>query len=480
MNDAQWQAMLRAYEDASALLARPPGALHLLGIGGVGMAALAVQLQARGYTVTGCDSQPGRVAAALVARGIPVHTGHSPAHLSGREQAVIRSPAVRDDDPEWLSARMTGIPSLDRGVVLPALLRGRPSVAIAGSHGKTTTTAMLTHIFRATGRPAGFCIGGEIDDHGTVAEYSAEGPLIVEADESDGTLALYEAGQGIITNVEWDHVDYFPDETALRACFQRFASRTRGTVWFCADDPGARFVMTSHPRGRSFGCSSDAQLRAADVREEGLGIVAEVLHDGRALGMLRLQVPGMSNLLDALAALGVALEHGIPFGEAAVALGSFKSVRRRFECVAQGGGRTVISDYAHHPTEIRALMAQVKRLAPRRVLAVYQPHRYSRTAALAKEFPPAFAGVDDLLLAPVYAASERPVPGGRSEDLLPHFGPGTPPVTLVQSLLEAWELIRNKWREGDVLLVIGAGDVEQIAAWAARELGESRAAGPHP
>ena len=472
--------MLRAYEQASGLLAQPPGALHLLGIGGVGMAALAVQLQARGHVVSGCDSQPGRVAAALVARGIPVRTGHDPAHLSGREQFVIRSPAVRDDETEWVAARNAGIPSLDRGVVLPALLRGRPSIAVAGSHGKTTTTAMLTHVFRVTGRPAGYCIGGEIDDHGTVAAYSAEGPLIVEADESDGTLALYEAEQGIITNVEWDHVDYFPDELALRACFQRFAARTRGSVWFCADDAGARAVMAHHSRARSFGCAPDAQLRATGVREEGLGIAADILLEGRALGMLRLRVPGVSNLLDGLAALGVALERGIAFEEAAGALETFQSVRRRFELVAQGRGRRVISDYAHHPTEIRALMAQVKRLAPRRVIAVYQPHRYSRTAALAKDFPPAFAGIDELLLAPVYAASERPVPGGRSEDLLPHFGPDAPPVTLVQSLLEAWELIRNKWREGDVLLVIGAGEVEQIAGWAARDLREPHAAGLHP
>lgn len=475
MNERDWNALEAAYRDACRVLTDPPGPVHLLGIGGVGMAALALHLQARGHVVSGCDVQSTRVTRWLESNGIRVQLGHNPGHLCARTQWVVRSPAVHETEEELTAARAADLPVFTRGVVLPALLRGRASVAVAGSHGKTTTTAMLTQILRATGRPVSYAVGGEVDDAGGVAAVAVQGPLVVEADESDGTLALYEAAFAIITNVELDHVDYFRDEAALHACFRRFAQRTRGPVWYCADDPGAVRVAAGHPHVRSFGCGPGASLRASALREEGLGIAAHISRDGVSLGELALPVPGRTNLLDALGALGVALDMGVPFAEAARALSGFRAVRRRFDVVAHAKGRWVVSDYAHHPTEIRALIAQARRLRGRRLLAVYQPHRYSRTAALGPLFPAAFEGLDELVLVPVYAASEAPVPGGTSADLAARFhGPPAPPILLAQSLLEAWEAIRNKWREGDVLLVIGAGDVDQMAAWAAAELNKPR------
>ena len=471
MNPPRWTELDQAYREACRVLAQPPGPAHLLGIGGVGMAALAVQLQARGHAVSGCDAQESRITRRLASLGIPVATGHDPAHLRGGEQLVVRSPAVRDDEPEWRAALRAGVPAFPRGVVLPVLLRDRSSVAVAGSHGKTTTTAMLAHILRATGRPVAYAIGGEIDEAGGVARADPAAPLVVEADESDGTLALYEAEIAVVTNVELDHVDYFGDEAALDACFRRFVERTRRVVWYGADDPGAVRAAASHPGARGFGFAEDAALRAVDVRPTGPGLTARLLADGRDVGVLALPVPGRTNLLDALGALGAAQELGVPWGEGVQALASFRAVKRRFEIVARAEDRVVISDYAHHPTEIRAVLEQVRGLRARRVIAVFQPHRYTRTAALGAAFPPAFEGVDELVLAPVYAASEDPVPGGTSADLAAHFASaGFARVTLSQSLLEAWDVIRNKWRAGDVLLVVGAGDVECIAAWAAKSL----------
>lgn len=471
MNPPNWQVLQADYAAACRTLAAPPGRTHLLGIGGVGMAALAVQLQGRGYTVSGCDARLNRVTHHLESVGIPVALNHSPVHLTGCEQFMVRSPAVREAEAEVAAARVAGLPIFSRGIMLAALLRGRASVAVAGSHGKTTTTAMLTHILRATGRSVGFAIGGEINDAGVVAGYSSDGPLIVEADESDGTLAVYEAERAIITNVELDHVDFFRTDAELRACFHQFISRTRASAWFCADDAGARAVGNSHTNAHSFGFAEDAELRGTNYRERGLGASVDVQRAGHCLGALSLAIPGRVNLSNALGALGVAMELGIRFEDATAALASFRSVRRRFEIVARARGRTVVSDYAHHPTEIRALLEQVKKLGGERVLVVYQPHRFSRTAALAPLFPPAFAGVNELVLTPVYAASELPLVGGTSADLLPHFASHATPVSLAQSLLEAWEMIRKIWREGDVLLVVGAGDVEKIAEWAAADLG---------
>lgn len=469
MNPPFWSELERAYRAACQTLEDPPGAVHLMGIGGVGMAGLAVLLRARGHAVTGCDVQRSRVTARLQAMGIGVSIGHAPSHLTGSEQMIVRSPAVRDEESEWQAACAAQSKSFSRGVVLAALLRGRSSVAIAGTHGKTTTTAMLTHILRANARPLSFAIGGEIDDSGGVASASTQGPLVVEADESDGTLALYEPTHAVITNVELDHVDFFSSLDALDACFRRFAERTRGTLWYCGDDAGATRAARERPNARAFGFAADCDLRAHSYAAQGIGTRASVFWQGRALGELALPVPGRTNVVDALGAMGAAHALGVEWMDSIRALASFAPVRRRFEMLLRNERATVISDYAHHPTEIRALFAQVRSLAPRRVVAIFQPHRYSRTAALGPDFPSAFDGADRIVLAPVYAASESPVPGGTHRDLAGHFIAQQRPVEIAESLLEAWELIRHNWRTGDVLLVIGAGDVEKIAVWAAEE-----------
>lgn len=474
MADPRLAELRREAVAAREALALAQGDVHLVGIGGVGMAALALQLQARGFRVSGCDVGDSSVTRWLRSRGIEVQQGHDASHLTGREAFVVRSPAVAKEDPEWLRAGALGRRCFIRGVVLPALLAGRTSIAVGGTHGKTTTTAMIVSMLEAAGIHASFCIGGEVGESGVVARVGSAPTLVVEADESDGTLSLYEADYGVITNVEMDHVDFFRDAAELDECFRAFAAQTRVALVYCADDAGASRAARGARRAWGYGFGSDARLQARDVRLAGRGSTCQVFLDGRFQGVLELQVPGRSNVLDALAALAVGLDCGHAFAPLASGLRAFRAVRRRFDVVAVGRGITVVSDYAHHPTEVRALMEQVRGLQPRRVLAVFQPHRYSRTAALGAAFPAAFAGAAMVVLAPVYAASEQPVAGGRIEDLHAHFvRDGAVPSHLTHSLLEAWEHIRNTWREGDVLLVVGAGDVEKIAAWAAQELGGS-------
>lgn len=455
-------------------LAQPPGPVHLLGIGGVGMAGVAVQLAARGYAVSGCDGAPEGLGPWLAQRGISVLRGHHPDHVHPGLSWLVRSPAVAEQDPEIQAARAQGRAVYLRGTVLPALLRGQTSVAVGGAHGKTTTSAMVAHVFRHAGIDVSFCIGGEVPTLGGVARAGTAGLMVVEADESDGTLALYEPDYAVITNVELDHVDFFANVDELDLCFAHFARQARRALVLNHDDPGAeRAARHATVPVIRFGTTPGADWTLSAIRADGRAISAQVSYRGEAQGVLALQVPGLTNLLDALAAVAVTVDYGLPFPAVALALQEFRPVRRRFDVLAEHRGITVISDYAHHPTEIAAFLQQVRGLAPARVLAVFQAHRYSRTAALGPDFPPSFNGVDELILVPIYAASEAPVPGGMLEDLHGHFRrQGKIPVTVAQSLLEAWQLIRQKWRSGDVVAIIGAGDVEQVAFRAAAALHE--------
>ena len=467
------------------LIAGRKDPVHLLGIGGVGVAGVALMLRARGLRVSGCDGARSNITDWLQQNGIPVSIGHSPQHVVGaglsrdllqpedsRHKAaptkpawIVRSPAVRDSEEEIRAANAADIPIFPRGVVLPALLAGQRSVAVSGSHGKTTTTAMIAHVLRTCGVDASFCVGGIVDETGCVASVGRDAVMVVEADESDGTVALYSPDIAVITNIELDHVDFFQSETELHDCFQKFG-RQSGSIIFCADDPGARAVFENFPNAESFGFDGGTS-RAANVIESPFAISFDVLCDGKPMGRVELGVPGRHNVLNALAAIATASRFEIPFGKIASSLLTFRPVRRRYEILARTEKRIVISDYAHHPTEIRALMKQAEMLPYKRILAVFQPHRYTRTAAFGADFARSFGGVDHLVLAPTYAAFEDPVPGGDSSDLARLFEQANHVSSCcADSLLAAWEHIRDKWRDGDALLIVGAGDVEKIGFWA--------------
>ncbi|OGV59544.1 MAG: hypothetical protein A2498_03075 [Lentisphaerae bacterium RIFOXYC12_FULL_60_16] len=443
--------------------------VHLVGAGGVGMAGLAVLLRARGLRVSGCDNQPGRFTRWLESKGIPVMIGHDPTHLADGVDWVIRSTAVPDEAPELVQARRLGLPVVHRGCVLPRLLDGRVSVAVSGTHGKTTTSTFIALLLTRAGLAPDWAIGGEVPLLGGVAGCGDGSRMVVEADESDGTLSNYAPSLAVITNIEFDHMEHFADVQAFERCFESFADQA-GKVIYGADDRRASRLMAGRPGAVGFGFSEGALYRAVDIRANGSSQQFGLERGGQRLGGIRLPMPGRHNVLNALAALAVCLEWGVPFDVLAEAADGLALPGRRFERVTEAGGVAVFSDYAHHPSEVAALVRMVRDLPYRRRVVVYQPHRYTRTLALKVDFPPAFEGVDELILAPVYGASEPPLAGGMIQDLYAAFrSSGTATaghVYLADSLHHAWQAVRRLVKRGDALLVVGAGDVEQIARWA--------------
>lgn len=411
-----------------------PRRIHMIGIGGIGMAGLAFLLKTRGHSVTGCDEQENRQTAWLIEKGIPVAVGHAPSHLSGIDW-VIRSTAVPDRHPEVLNA---AVPVSRRGEVLPELLRDRLTIAVSGTHGKTTTTAIIAQILNC-----GYCIGGEVPGLDGVAK---DGEIMaVEADESDGTVALYHPDVSVITNIEYDHMEHHASVEAFEACFLRFAENTKEKIVYCMEDPAALRLFKTNPKAVPYG------LRGAGSE-------------------VPVSLSGRHNRLNAAAAVEVCSQWKSE-EEIFQCLGKIKPVRRRFEWVFEGA-YTVISDYAHHPTEIRALIQTAREaLKPKRLLGVFQPHRFTRTRALLNDFPPAFEGVDQLWLVPVYAASESPLEGGTSMDLLNACSAEQKSrVKQLASLEDAWQDVQGQLRAGDVLLIIGAGDIDRMAEWAKNEI----------
>ncbi len=416
---------MNAVDQAEQLIARG-GRVHLMGIGGIGMAGVAWLLKERGFRVSGCDLQASRQTEWLAHNGITLWFGHDEAHIDETVNWVIRSTAVPDSHPEVRRAIDLNIPVSRRGEVLPALMRDRTCIAVSGTHGKTTTTAMLAQLL-----DCGYCVGGEIAGIEGVAR---DGEImVVEADESDGTVAGYTPDYAIITNIEYDHMEHHASEAAFIGCFERLIANTKQTVFYCADDPIASTLCAGNPK-------------CAPYHFPG--------------SHLPVSLPGHHNQWNAAAALAVS-RIWKPEQEIIARMEKIQPVRRRFETVFEGGGIRVVSDYAHHPTEIAALIQTARELKSTRLLGVFQPHRYTRTLALGPDFPPSFDGLDKLWLVPVYAASEPPLEGGTSHDLAKRFPEGWP-LSECASLEEAWAAIRAELRTGDLLLIIGAGDIEQL------------------
>jgi len=435
------------FVDQAEQLIQRGGHVHLIGIGGIGMAGIAWLLKERGFAVSGCDLQQNRQIQWLTRGGIEIFHGHDGVHIDAGVDWLVRSTAVPDTHAEVRRAKELCIPVSRRGEVLPALMRDRICIAVSGTHGKTTTTAMLAQIL-----DCGYCVGGEIAGIEGVAR---DGDImVVEADESDGTVAGYTPDYAIITNIEYDHMEHHASEAAFVGCFEQLIRNTKKTVFYCADDPIACNVV------QAFQPALPAEKQAGKPAPH----KCEPFHF--PVVRLPLPVPGNHNQWNAAAAVAVS-KLWKSESEIFQALGKMRPVRRRFETVRESGGIQVVSDYAHHPTEIAALIQTALELKPKRLLGIFQPHRYTRTLALGSDFPASFQGLEKLWLAPVYAASEQPLEGGTTEDLAARFSDDWKGrLQQFKTLKTAWTDIQTELRAGDLLLIIGAGDIEQVAEWA--------------
>jgi len=435
--------------------------VHMSGIGGVGMAGLALLLQARGVPVSGCDMHPGPFAEGLRAAGIPVSAKHVLPFAQHSPAWVIRSAAVRMEQPDLQEALSLGIPVFRRGEILPVLVKdAKRSVAVAGTHGKTTTSTLIAQLLHRLD-PA-WCIGG-VSAQYPMPGGTGAGPLVVEADESDGTLARYISDVALVTNVDFDHMEHFDSISDFEACFAAFLGQARDHVVYCADD--VRATSLSRCCGRTalgYGFSDGALVRGAWTGKREMMVT---FPDGQETRItLPPTLPGQHNALNLLGSLAVCHVMGVPEHTWTPEIPALCLPARRFEVVADGCGIQIVTDYAHHPVEIKAVIEMARELHKGRLLAVFQPHRYSRTLALMQDFPAAFDGVDQLVLTPVYAASEKPLAGASAADLLAQFratGFGCHAV-LASGLEEAANMICEQMSAGDLILVIGAGDIEKV------------------
>ena len=435
--------------------------VHLMGIGGAGMSALAKLLQAHGLEVSGCDLKEPHYDLGT----IPCLMGHSPQHIDTlKPDALILSSAVHRDNPEVLSAQAEGIPILSRAQALSSLFNQSFGIGIAGAHGKTTTTSMTGLLFLKAGLAPTIYVGANVPDIGSNA-VSGTGPhFIAELDESDGTFELFTPNIAIITNADWDHVDHYPTRQAVIDAFTRYADGRKegGILVACADDEGASQVLArTHGKVVTYGQGASCGWRALDITNiPGGGVSCVVEHEGHVLGKLELSVSGVHNIMNALAAIASAHLCGISFEQSAAILKDFHGSERRMQVKGTTGDDVlVMDDYAHHPGEIRATLKAVRGIYPeRRVVVVFQPHRYSRTAKFAPDIAEALALADEAYVLPVYAAGEAELPNGNADEIVRHSGGK---IGLV-AFDDAPETLKGALRHGDILLTMGAGNVYEL------------------
>jgi UDP-N-acetylmuramate--alanine ligase len=452
------------------------GRVHLVGIGGAGMSGIARLLLARGVRVSGSDLKDGPTLPALRLEGASVAVGHDAALVDGAD-AVVVSTAIGPENPEVVEARSRGIPVLARAQVLASLMQEHRAVAVAGTHGKTTTTSMVAVILERAGLNPTYVIGGDLNESGSNARSGSGDLIVAEADESDGSFLLLSPAIAVVTNVEEDHLDFFAGRDEIEAAFAEFCRRA-GVVVACGDDAGVRRVLGQAAISAvTYGESphNDVRVERVEVGPDGSSCVVRWID---AVQELTVPLPGRHHILNATAAVTVARHLGVEPATAAAALQTFRGVRRRYERRGSIAGARFVDDYAHHPTEIAATLASARAgSAPGdgtgRVVAVFQPHRYTRTAAMWRELGRSLAHADVAVVTDVYAAGERPVPGITGKlvvDALAESAPGKRIVYLPHRADVAPFLAREV-RSGDLVLTLGAGDItmvsDELLAWLA-------------
>jgi UDP-N-acetylmuramate--alanine ligase len=446
-----------------------PRRLHIVGIGGVGMSGLAAVLAQRGHHVTGSDLRESPYLTKLRTEGIDARVGHRAENLPAEVDAVVISTAIRGPNPEVEEAERRGIPVLRRADLLRLVIDTRRTLAVSGTHGKTTTTTMSMLILREAGWRPSFLIGGHVNEVGSNAHDDEGEWLVVEADESDGTFLQFRPEAVVVTNVESDHMDHWQTFDNLVEGFREFLSRPDGPRVACADDPVAsRLAAEITATGRpvvTYGFSAIADYRIERRLSAEAGSEFTLSHRGGLLGAVSLPVPGRHNTLNAAGACSVALELGVPFEVAARALGRYAGVARRFHFRGDIDGITLVDEYAHLPTEIRATIATAREGHWKRVVAVFQPHHYYRTSVMWQDFARAFDGADVIVITDVYGPGETPLPGVSGKRIADAIGDATPSalVVYVPHRVDLLDRVRDIARAGDIVLTMGSGDITNLA-----------------
>ena len=456
--------------------------IHFVGIGGIGMSGIAEVLLTLGYSVSGSDLKSSAVTKRLARLGAVIRQGHMALHVRG-SHAVVISSAIRPENPEVAEAHRLDISVLPRAEMLAALMKLKYSIAVSGAHGKTTVSSMIAVLLAAAGLDPTAVIGGRVDAFGSSARLGKGRYMVVEADESDRSFLYLEPSLAVLTNLDREHLDQYRDMEEIESAFAAFAGRVgedeegaAGAVVCCADDEKLeRIVRGTGRRVVTYGINVDraADLRASNLELNALGSSFTVQIEGKEQGRVNLSVPGRHNVLNSLAAIAVGRELSIPMERIIQGLESFRGVDRRLQVRGEFDGVTVIDDYCHHPTEIRATLSAARLRNPARLWGIFQPHRYTRTAHLMDEFAGCFAGCDRLSVLDIYPASESPIPGITAESLVERIRAEKGGIKSAHHAPDTGSLIEQIVQEaqpGDVILTMGAGSVTNLAGELVRAL----------
>ena len=439
--------------------------VHFVGIGGIGMSGIAEVLLNLGFQVSGSDLKRGQQTTRLEGMGAKISYDHRAENLQDADVVVISS-AVRPDNPEVVEAKRTFVPVIQRAEMLAELMRMKFSIAVAGAHGKTTTSSLVSAILGQAGFDPTCVIGGRVNSLGTNAKLGSSKYLVAEADESDGTFLLLFPTIAIATNIDLEHLDFYNNIDEIKAAFLSFLNKAPffGLVILCIDNANLQGLIPSLKRRcLTYGLSKQADLRAEGIKHKGFSSRFTVVYQDRELGTIHLSIPGMHNVVNALAAIAVGLELGIPFRTMQEALKGFGGVHRRLE-LRHDGEIKVIDDYGHHPTEIKATLAAVRSVSQGRIIVAFQPHRYTRTKGLMEEFTTSFNEADVLIMTAIYAASEEPIEGVSGEALAERIRmSGHKQVLYIPSKKAVMEKIVQMAQPGDVIVTLGAGDIVKVS-----------------
>jgi len=442
--------------------------VHLVGIGGAGMSALARIMLERGESVSGSDVKESHITENLRHKNAAIYIGHKKSNVLNAKLLVVSS-AIRKNNPELIEAKKRKIPVISRAVMLASLMKGTKNIVIAGSHGKTTTTSMISILLESNGFDPTLAIGGELKVFGGNAKQGKGEYFVAEADESDGSFLKLMPDIAVVTNVEAEHLDFYKDIFDIRKAFKKFINNTsaKGTVVLCIDDPNIEKILQEGINKKleviTYGIKNPiARVSARKIRLNSWSSSADILKDGKKIGNLKLNIPGIHNMLNATAAVAVGLKLGIEFKDIAKSFAVFRNVRRRFEVKGEIRNILVIDDYAHHPSEIAVTLKAAKGLKRKRIVTIFQPHRFSRTKFLCNEIAEALAMSDVVLLRKIYAAGEKPINGVDTQLVIKALRPLNANVKYIDDPKEILYYLSKELKAGDVLLTMGAGDGYKI------------------